>query len=224
METALEARTSIDPRATAAGVSVAPRLRAPQRSHRPVPGAGESSDSELMARVGAGDHAAFSDLVDRYKNTLVNYLSKMTRSRDRAEELAQDAFVRVYRSAAKYRERGAFSAYLFRIATNVLRSEERRKQRWRGLSTMLQHHQLTRPASPQRLALSGEASAQVTAALLELPVHYRAPLVLREIEGWAYAEIAAALDCREGTVKSRINRAKARLRELLRPYWEGEPR
>ncbi|HVR30386.1 MAG TPA: sigma-70 family RNA polymerase sigma factor, partial [Thermoanaerobaculia bacterium] len=75
--------------------------------------------------------------------------------------------------------------------------------------------------SPQRRLLSEEATQVVEAALAGLPLRYRAPLVLREIEGLSYREIAVALGCREGTVKSRINRARERLKTLLEPYWRG---
>ena len=180
-------------------------------------------DGALMARVKQGDEQAFADLVNRYKDLLVNYLTRMTRSRERAEDLAQEAFVRVYRSADRYRERGQFQAFLFRIATNQLRSEERRAARWRGLLPSLVAEQRLRPPapSPQGAALGDEAVDAVTAAIGRLPLHYRAPVVLREIEGWPYARIAEALGCREGTVKSRVHRAKDLLREDLHDYWNG---
>ena len=180
-------------------------------------------DGVLMARVKDGDEHAFADLVNRYKDPLVNYLTRMTRSRERAEDLAQEAFVRVYRSAGRYRERGQFQAFLFRIATNQLRSEERRAARWRGLLPSLAAEQKLRPPaqSPQGAALCDEAVNAVAAAIRRLPLHYRAPVVLREIEGWPYARIAKALACREGTVKSRVHRAKDLLREDLHDYWNG---
>ena len=180
-------------------------------------------DGALMARVKEGDEQAFADLVNRYKDLLVNYLTRMTRSRERAEDLAQEAFVRVYRSADRYRERGQFQAFLFRIATNQLRSEERRAARWRGLLPSLVAEQRLRPPapSPQGAALCDEAVDAVTAAIGRLPLHYRAPVVLREIEGWPYARIAEALGCREGTVKSRVHRAKDLLREDLHDFWNG---
>lgn len=176
-----------------------------------------------MARVQAGDEQAFADLVERYKNPLVNYLTQMTRNRERAEDLAQDAFVRVYRSAGRYQERGQFQAFLFRIATNQLRTEARKAARWRGLlpSLTAEHQRRTPVPSPQRTALGSEAVDAVTKALSRLPLHYRAPVVLREIEGWPYARIARTLGCREGTVKSRVHRGKNLLRKDLSEYWNG---
>ena len=185
-----------------------------------------ADDGRLMARVKQGNEQAFADLVERYKSRLVNYLTQMTRSRERAEDLAQDAFVRVYRSAGRYRERGHFQAYLFRIATNQLRSEERKAARWRGLlpSLTAQHRQRAPVPSPQKTALGSEAVDAVTRAIRRLPLHYRAPVVLREIEGWPYARIAKALGCSEGTVKSRVHRGKNLLRDDLSEYWNGGER
>jgi RNA polymerase sigma-70 factor (ECF subfamily) len=178
-------------------------------------------DAALMARVQSGDRHAFGDLVSRYEGTVVNYLTRLTRDRGRAEELAQEAFLRLYERASGYQERGQLLPYLLRIATNLLRSEERRNRRWRTLAQLVGTPVATVEPSPQRQLLSGEATRVVEAALGELPLRYRAPLVLREIEGLSYREIADALGCREGTVKSRINRARERLKTLLEPYWRG---
>jgi len=86
-------------------------------------------DSELMARMQRGDRAAFAMLVDRHKHKLVNYLTGMVRDRDRSEELAQDVFLKLYQHRGRYQERGQFLPYLYRIATNLARSEERKRRR-----------------------------------------------------------------------------------------------
>jgi RNA polymerase sigma-70 factor (ECF subfamily) len=179
-------------------------------------------DAALMARVQRGDRQAFGDLVGRYENAVVNYLTRLTRDRGRAEELAQEAFLRLYERASRYQERGQLLPYVLRIATNLLRSEERRSRRWRTLSQLVGSTPMATPEpSQERRLLSGEATQVVETALSELPLRYRAPLMLREIEGMSYREIAIALGCREGTVKSRINRARERLKTLLEPYWRG---
>ena len=178
-------------------------------------------DAELMTRVRSGDREAFAQLVDRHKDGLVNYLTGLTRSRDRAEELAQESFLRLYQHSARYREQGQLVPFLFRIATNLLRSEERRSRRWRLLSMKFSSNGHDPGPSPQARLLEEEVGEQVSRALAELPMKYRSPLVLREMEGWSYREIASALGCGEGTVKSRINRARTRLRHLLSPYWNG---
>ena len=183
------------------------------------------NDVELQARSRARDAEAFSQLVERYKDRMVNYLTRLTGCRDRAEDLAQETFVRFFKQIHRYREEGTLSAYLFRIATNLVRSEERRKRRWQLLQPLLPDGVFARggeaPASPQADALASEEHRQVSRALASLDVLYRAPLVLREIEGLSYQQIATALGCREGTVKSRLHRGRQLLKETLTPYWNG---
>lgn len=180
------------------------------------------SDDVLMQRVQDGDAEAFGGIVDRYKDSLVNYLTHLIRSRDRAEEVAQDAFVRLYRNASKYQRQERLGPYLFRIATNLVVTEIRRQKRWSLLLPRL--HATTRQSAPapDRDLFSSEIQTQVAAAIERLPLHFRAPLVLFEIEEWSYDEIARALDLRCGTVKSRISRARSLLRRQLAPWWIGE--
>lgn len=182
----------------------------------PVP----DPDAELMSRVRSGDREAFSDLVERHKDAVVSYLSRLTGDRDRAEDLAQETFLRLFRSAGGYREQGLLRAYLFRIATNLVRSEERRDKTWWLLLPFLAKEEHAEPAAASGL-LRQELSREVSAAVAKLPLRYRVPLVLHEIEGWAYSEIARELGCREGTVKSRIHRGRQQLKERLAPYWNG---
>ena len=182
------------------------------------------TDAELMAEVRRGDREAFAELINRHKNTLVNYLNRLTGCRDRAEDCAQEAFLRLFQSASRYHEQGRLVPYLYRIATNLVRSEDRKVRRWRFLSSAFSYngHQPERAErGPQSQLLEKEAKEKVNEALAALPAHYRAPLVLREIEGWSYQDIAKAVGCREGTVKSRINRGRSQLREILQPYLNG---
>ena len=183
------------------------------------------NDVELLTRSRARDADAFAQLVDRHKDQMINYLTRLTGCRDRAEDIAQETFVRFYRQIHHYREEGTLSAYLFRIATNLVRSEERRNRRWQVLRPLLGAVGFAAggeaPASPQADALASEEHRQVTRALASLDVLYRAPLVLREIEGLSYQQIAIALGCSEGTVKSRLHRGRRLLKERLAPYWNG---
>jgi RNA polymerase sigma-70 factor (ECF subfamily) len=191
------------------------------QSEAPAP-----SDAELMAATREGDRDAFSLLVERYKDPLVGYLARLTGCRQRAEDLAQDAFLALYQHAARYVEQGRLQGMLYRIATNRLRSQERRARRWRLIEPVLlvsRNGHGGEPAAPQRV-LANEAQRELAAALAELPLAFRVPLVLHEIEGWPYADVARWLGCREGTVKSRIHRGRLRLRERLAPYFEGGPR
>ena len=183
----------------------------------------EPTDSELMARAGQGDRAAFSALVERHKRALTAYLGRLAGSRDRAEELAQEAFVRLFQAAPTYRDEGRLLALLFRIGTNLLRSEERRRRRWQLLEPLFGgangngHHPVT--AGGEEELLRAELQRCVRRELARLPLRFRVPLVLFELEEWSYTDIAGLLGCREGTVKSRIHRGRDRLRRALAPYW-----
>ena len=179
------------------------------------------TDDALMQRVREGDDDAFGEIVDRYKDSLVNYLTHLVRSRDRAEEIAQDAFVRLYRNASSYKQQERLGPYLFRIATNLVVSEVRREKRWSLLLPRLTASTRTSEPSPDNHVLTSEIQQQVAAALEKLPLNYRAPLVLFEMEEWSYEEIAKTLDIACGTVKSRISRARDLLRRDLAPWWTG---
>jgi RNA polymerase sigma-70 factor (ECF subfamily) len=180
-----------------------------------------ASDAELMARVREGDREAFADLVDRHKDAVVTYLARLTACRDRAEDLAQETFLRLFKAAGDYVEQGFLRAFLFRIATNLVRSEERRAQRQRLLAPFLPRAEHAEPAAASGL-LRRELHREIAAALAQLPLRYRVPLVLHEIEGWSYVDIALETGCREGTVKSRVHRGRQQLKKRLEPYWNGD--
>lgn len=186
----------------------------------PSPGA-EADDRQLVVRARGGDDDAFATLVERHQDAIVNYLARLTGDRDRAEDLGQETFVRLYQSLDRYRDDGHLPAYLFRIATNLVRSEERRRRRFRLLAPFLVTPDRSADPGPGAAALAREARSQVAAAVESLDLRYRAPLVLREIEGMSYGEVASALELSEGTVKSRIHRARRLLRRRLEPFWNG---
>ncbi len=183
----------------------------------------KSTDGELLSAAREGESDAFRHLVDRHKDPLVNYLTRLTGSHERAEDLAQDAFLRLYSAADRYEERGFLRAYLFRIATNLLRSQERRETRWRRLSTLFANSNghSTALKTQENELLEQEIETVVGRAIAELPLRFRAPLLLHEIQGWPYREIGRSLGCREGTVKSRIHRGRQMLRHGLEEYWRG---
>lgn len=190
----------------------------------PAGWAARGEDAALMARVRTGSREAFAAVVERHKDAVVNYLTRLTGDRDRAEDLAQETFVRLWQ-APRYDEQGKLLPFLFRIATNLVRTEERRARRWRLLVPLLPHAGTAvagvAPADPARAVLRRELRERLLQEIATLPVAFRAPLVLRDVEELSYDEIAAALGCPEGTVKSRINRARALLRERLQSYRNG---
>lgn len=180
------------------------------------------SDAELMAATRAGDREAFARLVERHKDRLVGYLGRLTGCPEEARDLAQETFVRLFQSADRYREEGHLEALLYRIATNLLRSQRRRERRFATLRPWLaardNGHDPNGVAAVEERLLAEEAQRELARALAELPLDFRVPLVLHEMEEWSYAEIARHLGCREGTVKSRIHRGRRRLKEKLAPY------
>jgi RNA polymerase sigma-70 factor (ECF subfamily) len=181
-------------------------------------------DDHLMDRVGAGDLEALGELAERHKDGLVNYLTRLTGSRERGEDLAQEAFLRLFGAAQRYRGDGRFPAYLYRIATNLARSEQRRDRRWRQRLPVLLggHGHDPESTAPARL-LRSESRRLIAEAISVLPLRLRVPLVLHELEGWSYQAIAELLSVSEGTVKSRIFRGREKLRQRLAPYWNGGP-
>ena len=176
-----------------------------------------TTDEDLVRAARQGDLEAFTQLVEREMDPLVNYLTYLTGSIDRAEDLAQDAFLRFFQMLDRYEERGRLRSLIFRIATNQLRNEERRKGRWRKIVPFLSNGHSEEPAIQKRI-LQDELLGKLSESLESLPLHYRAPVVLFEIEGWSYEEIARHLGCREGTVKSRIHRGRAKVRDRLKAY------
>jgi RNA polymerase sigma-70 factor, ECF subfamily len=167
------------------------------------------------------DDAAFTDFVERHKDSLLNYLTHMLRGRDRAEELAQEAFVRFYRKGWTTRTDEQLAPYLFRTATNLAVSHIRRERLWTRIVPALIAREPRSAAPADRPLLTQEIQSQVSAALDRLPLKFRAPLVLYEIEEWSYEQIAQTLACAIGTVKSRISRARALMRRELEPWWIG---
>lgn len=183
----------------------------------------DPTDGELLARVRAGDRSAFASIVNRYKDPLVRFLARLAGDRERAEELAQEAFVRLYLNAGRYRDQGKLLAYLYAIGANLLRSRRRRATRWQRLSPLLFAAGGPVAQTPPDDLLRREARHRLRSAVAALPMRYREPLVLHELEGWPYHEVATHLGCRLGTVKSRIHRGRCLLQEALAPYWKGDP-
>jgi RNA polymerase sigma-70 factor (ECF subfamily) len=188
-----------------------------------------ATDHALLEGTLAGDEDAFAELVGRYRNQITSYIYRIVNDYDTAVDLAQETFLRVYRAAGRYQTTHAFSTYIYRIATNVAISELRKRKRRRlvsltGLLTSPDGEELMdfQPADEKPLQdialIDAEKRAVIKRAISTLPDRYRAPLVLRDVEGKSYDEIAAILQTSEGTVKSRINRARNFLRDKMQNY------
>lgn len=191
------------------------------------------SDEELMEHCVADSHDAFRVLVERYQARVVNLVARFIGDRDRAEEIGQEAFLRVHVHRARYRPGGKFSTWLFTIAVNLAKNEIRYRVRHRrelSIDVDPEHpgaivHTLSDQGErADASVVRGEVDQAVTAAIERLPTRYRAALVLRDIEGLSYEEVGSILNIPGGTVRSRINRARLMLREKLVPFvrrWES---
>ena len=194
----------------------------------------KTSDHVLLEETLAGDEDAFAELVRRYRNQITSYIYRMTNDYDGAVDLAQETFLRVYRAAGRYQNTYAFSTYIYRIATNLAISELRKRKRRRlvsltGLLSSDEGQEARDFDAPDDRPLQdvslvdSEKRAIIKRAISTLPDKYRAPLVLRDVEGKSYDEIAAILSTSEGTVKSRINRARNFLRDKMQNYIQVVP-
>jgi len=188
-----------------------------------------TSDHALLEATRIGDEDAFAELVGRYRNPITNYIYRMTNDYDGAVDLAQETFVRVYRAAERYQTTYAFSTYIYRIATNLAISELRKRKRRKlvSLTGFFQSRdggeaQEFNPPDLKPLAdtalVDDERRRAVQRAISTLPEKYRAPLILRDVEGRSYEEISRILETSEGTIKSRISRARGFLREKMTAY------
>ena len=192
--------------------------------------ADRTSDHALLEATKTGDEDAFAELVARYRNQIIGYIYRMTNDYDGAVDLAQETFVRVYRAADRYQTSYAFSTYIYRIATNLAISELRKRKRRRlvSLTGFFQSKDGAEPREfnppderplPDSELVAAERRFAVQRAISTLPEKYRAPLILRDVDGRSYEEIARILQTSEGTVKSRISRARGFLREKMKVYF-----
>ena len=185
-------------------------------------------DAALMLRVKQGDATAFTRLVDKYKQPVMNLAYRTLRDLTEAEDLAQNVFVQVYKSARRYEPSAKFSTWLFTIARNLCLNEIRRRARHPAESLDQTHseaddqplHQVEdrRVASPPEELLHGELEQKITAALAELPENQRTALLLCRQEELSYEEIAEVLGCSLSATKSLIHRGRETLKSKLKPY------
>jgi RNA polymerase sigma-70 factor (ECF subfamily) len=184
-------------------------------------------EAALIRKCREGDRACFDALVGRYASRVYNLALRITGHSQDAEDAAQEAFVRAFRSMRKFRFQCEFSTWLYRIAVNASLDElKRRKRRPAPFSTLRRDEDDADPQYPSQEPDAHEAFQQrqrqevIVKALNALPPHYRIVLTLYDVEGHSYEEIAAIIGAPVGTVKSRLNRARLALRALLAPQLE----
>ena len=188
-----------------------------------------SDEKQLIHECLAGRTEAFGQLVLRYQDRLCNALFRIVGSADDARDIAQDAFVQAFQKLGTFRGNSAFYSWLFRIALNVAASQKRRTRRKTSSIDAARERQGHEPADPHPESEPAhsieleERQAVVQTALAQLPAEFRTPLVLREIDGLKYEQIAEILECPIGTIRSRIHRARAELRQRLEALLREKP-
>jgi len=185
------------------------------------------TDEELMLRYRDGDVEAFTLLVHRYKNKLVSTAYRVVGDYAKAEDIAQETFLRVHRNAHRYRSIARFSTWIYTIALNVARNELRNTKRKRLVSleafgrdseTDQETYDIPDESSrPDEEAENRDLRRVFEAAIQKLPERYRSVIILRDVQGLSYEEIAQILKVPKGTVKSRMNRARQKFKELIEP-------
>src|SRR5580658_4352996 len=185
-------------------------------------------DAVLMLRVKRGDRAAFTQLVEKYKQPVMNFVYRSLRDEAEAEDVAQNVFLQVYKSRVRYQRTAKFSTWLFTIARNLCLNELRRRSRHPAESieeAHVEHEDQPRQqyedkshiAAPERL-LHGELAQKIEEALAGLPENQRTAILLCRQDELSYEEISEVLDCSLSATKSLIHRGREALKEKLKRY------
>ena len=197
------------------GVSVREQLRA-------------LDDSAVVAAFLGGEERAFQELVDRYQTRLLNFVYRTIGDREKAEDLVQEVFIRVYRHLHRFDASKKFSTWIYTIASNLAKNELRNRSRnplvlfqaikknWQDEDRPLQFEDTN--SRPDDLYRKRHLRELVEESVAQLPAHHREVFVLRELEGKSYEEIAEITDCNLGTVKSRLNRARNAFAGIIEPW------
>lgn len=187
-------------------------------------------DQALVERVQQGDKTAFDALVLKYQHRIGKLISRYVKDHSEVQDVAQEAFIKAYRALPRFRGDSAFYTWMYRIAINTAKNYLVARGR-RMPSTDIEAEEaeqfdgadgLKEYATPERMLLRDEIESTIFSALEHLPEGLRVAITLREIEGLSYEEIAEAMDCPVGTVRSRIFRAREAIDQQLRPLMEHE--
>lgn len=185
----------------------------------------EDLDQDLVSRVQRGDKAAFDLLVIKYQHKIVHLVNRYVKDPSEAQDVAQDTFIKAYRALGDFRGDSAFYTWLYRIAINTAKNYLlARSRRQSGYQIDVQDAEQTENApqlkdveTPEHQLMNEQIVAVIKAAIEKLPEEMRIAITLREFEGMSYEEIAEAMDCPIGTVRSRIFRAREAIDEKLSP-------
>jgi len=190
----------------------------------------DASDLSLVRRVQRGERGAYDLLVLKYQHKVVKLVMRYLRDPADAEDVAQEAFIKAYRALPQFRGDSAFYTWLYRIAINTAKNALAARERQpvsyefdtqQGEDGPDMISRLKDPETHEGLALTEEIRETVNAAIVALPEDLRTAIVLRELEGLSYEEIAVSMDCPVGTVRSRIFRAREAIDRRLREVFDG---
>lgn len=188
---------------------------------------GTLDDTALVTTFLAGESRAFDAIVERYQMRLLNFVYRIVGDRERAEDLVQEAFIRVHRHLARFDRSKKFSTWVYTIASNLAKNELRNRSRnplvlfssitqgWEDEERPLEFEDPT--ARPDDEFRRNHVREAVEKSVAQLPAHHREVFVLRELEGRSYEEIAEITHCNLGTVKSRLNRARNSFADIVEP-------
>jgi RNA polymerase sigma-70 factor, ECF subfamily len=176
----------------------------------------DPKDEELIKLSREGDQEAFGRLVERYQKKVLAVAYGLIHDPDEAQDLTQETFIRAYHALENYRGTARFYTWLYRITVNLCMDRFRRRALERAHAVTEEGIEKNSPA-PDDVAIQRESNLAIRQAILSLPQDQRAVIILREIEGLSYKEIAQTMDVSIGTVMSRLYYARRRLREILKP-------
>ena len=188
----------------------------------------EQLDEDLVSRVQRGDKSAFDLLVIKYQHKIIQLVNRYVKDPSEAQDVAQEAFIKAYRALGNFRGDSAFYTWLYRIAINTAKnylvSRARRSSDYQidiqDAEAFENAPQLQGIDTPERLLLNQEIIDTIKTAIDHLPEEMRTAIMLREFEGMSYEEIAVAMDCPVGTVRSRLFRAREAIDNKLNPLLE----
>ncbi len=181
-------------------------------------------ENKLVNKAVKGDNSAFEALMEKHMGIIYNIALRMTANKDDAEDMTQEIMIKIFRSLGSFKGNSKFSTWIYRVAVNTCLDELKKKKNKKHLSLDAEisgddgENQIEikdDSPSPEKLAEQNELRDMVAAAVKLLSDEHRAVIVLRDIRGMSYSEIAGILGCSDGTVKSRISRARAQLKMIL---------
>jgi len=185
----------------------------------------DNEDKALIAQFLTGDDSAFEALVRKYRNRVISIALRVVRDQDEALDISQEAFIKAYRSLKGFAGKSSFYTWLYRIVTNLAIDHRRRNKRVVEFRDELEPGQENEESEltaneidPRQEALDKELETRIYREIDDLPEYHRAVILLRDVEGLSYNEIADTLDCSVGTVMSRLHYAREKLQASLEGY------